>query len=47
MLSFGTIKVLLSEDELKKKLDSLAPDIMDENLTFELFRSQITKKKKI
>jgi len=47
MLSFGTIKVLLSEDELKKKLDSLAPDIMDENLTFELFRSQIIKKKNL
>jgi formamidopyrimidine-DNA glycosylase len=44
MLSFGTIKILTSEDELKKKLDSLAHDIMDEDLTFELFKDQITKK---
>jgi len=43
MLSFGTIKILTSEDELKKKLDSLAHDIMDEDLTFELFKDQIIK----
>lgn len=44
MLSFGTIKILTSEDDLQKKLDSLAHDIMDEDLTFELFKAQITKK---
>jgi endonuclease-8 len=44
VLSFGTIKILTSEDELKKKLDSLAHDIMDEDLTFKLFKDQITKK---
>jgi formamidopyrimidine-DNA glycosylase len=47
MLSFGTIKILLSEDELQKKLDSLAHDIMDEDLTFELFKNQITKIKNL
>lgn len=47
MLSFGTIKILLSEDELKKKLDSLAHDIMDEDLTFELFKNQIIKTKNL
>lgn len=47
MLSFGTIKILRSEDELKKKLDSLAPDIMDEDLTFEMFKDQITKTKNL
>ena len=47
MLSFGTIKILTSEDELKKKLDSLAPDIMDEDLTFEMFKDQITKTKNL
>lgn len=47
MLSFGTIKIFLSEEDLQKKLDSLAHDIMDEDMTFELFKDQITKKKNL
>ncbi len=47
MLSFGTIKIFLSEEDLQKKLDSLAHDIMDEDMTFELFKNQITKKKNL
>jgi formamidopyrimidine-DNA glycosylase len=44
MLSFGTIKILTSEEDLQKKLDSLGHDIIDKDLTFELFKDQITKK---
>ena len=42
MLSFGTLKVVIGKDQLNKKLNSLAPDIMD--ITFDLFVNQITKK---
>ena len=42
MLSFGTLKVVIGKDQLNKKLNSLAPDIMD--ITLDLFINQITKK---
>jgi formamidopyrimidine-DNA glycosylase len=43
-LSFGTIKILTSVDELNKKLKTLGPDIMDETTTLDLFKQQIKKK---
>lgn len=42
MLSFGTLKVVLGKDQLNKKLNSLAPDIM--YATFDVFKNQIMKK---
>ena len=42
MLSFGTLKIVIGKDQLNKKLNSLAPDIMD--ITLDLFINQITKK---
>jgi len=42
-LSFGTLKVLKTEEELNKKLKTIGPDIMDETTTIDLFRSQIKK----
>jgi formamidopyrimidine-DNA glycosylase len=43
-LSFGTIKILTSVDELNKKLKTLGPDIMEETTTLDLFKIQIKKK---
>jgi len=43
-LSFGTIKILTSVDELNKKLKTLGPDIMEETTTLDLFKQQIKKK---
>ena len=43
-LSFGTLKVIESKIDLEKKLNELGADIMDESTTFEVFKTQITKK---
>ena len=43
-LSFGTLKIVNNEEELKHKLNSIGPDIMDKNTTYKLFEEQITKK---
>ena len=43
-LSFGTLKVIESKADLEKKLKELGADIMDEETTFEVFKTQITKK---
>lgn len=45
-LSFGTLRVLYKRDrvtELTKKLNTIGPDIMDENTTSELFDSRIRR----
>jgi len=42
-LSFGTLKVLKTEEELNKKLKTIGPDIMDETTTLDLFKTQIKK----
>ena len=44
-LSFGTIKVVESIEELNKKLSTLGPDIMDINTTIDIFSDRITKYK--
>jgi formamidopyrimidine-DNA glycosylase len=44
-LSFGTMKVVNNKKELEKKLKSLAPDIMDIDTTFEIFKERIRKTK--
>ena len=46
-LSYGTIKVFKNEEELEKKLNTLGVDIMDEDLTFELFEERIHLKKNL
>jgi DNA-formamidopyrimidine glycosylase len=46
-LSYGTIKVFKNEDEIEKKLNSIGVDIMDEELTFDLFRERIYLKKNL
>jgi formamidopyrimidine-DNA glycosylase len=43
-LSYGTISVSNDVNKLDKKLSSLGPDIMDEDLTYEIFYEQIMKK---
>jgi len=43
-LSYGTISVSNDANKLDKKLSSLGPDIMDEDLTYEIFYEQIMKK---
>ena len=42
-LSFGTIKVVNNLDELNKKLNKIAPDIMDITTTLDVFNNIITK----
>ena len=42
-LSFGTLKVIETKAELEKKLKELGPDMMDETITFDIFKKQITK----
>ena len=46
-LSFGTLKVIKTEDELNKKLNTLGPDIMDISTTFEVFKGQLLKEKNL
>lgn len=43
-LSWGTLKVINDVNILNKKLSVLGPDIMDVNTTFDIFKTQITKK---
>lgn len=42
-LSFGTLKIIETKTELDKKLKELGIDMMDETITFEIFKKQITK----
>jgi len=44
-LSFGTLKVIDTEKELEKKLNSIGADIMDEATDFKIFEEAITKSK--
>lgn len=44
-LSFGTMKVVDTKKELEEKLNSIAPDIMDKETTFDIFKEQLIKKK--
>jgi len=46
-LSFGTLKVIKTEDELDKKLNTLGPDIMDKSTTLEVFKGQLLKEKNL
>ena len=41
MLSFGTLKIINSKEMLLKKLNTIGPDIMDDDTTFEIFESRI------
>ena len=43
MLSFGSMKVITSIDELNKKLSIIGPDIMDLETTFDIFINRIRK----
>jgi len=43
-LSFGTLKVIKSQKELDKKLNTIGSDIMEESTTFEVFQERINKK---
>lgn len=43
-LSFGTIKIFFTQEELDKKLSSIGLDIMDVNTTYEMFKNKIIKK---
>lgn len=40
-LSYGTIKVINSLNELNKKLNSIGPDIMDDKTTLDVFKTKI------
>lgn len=43
-LSYGTIKIFESNDQLENKLKTIGIDIMDKNTTFKMFTDKITKK---
>jgi endonuclease VIII len=43
MLSFGTIKLFSSQEELYKKLQTLGPDIMDPEFQVSLFENNLNK----
>jgi len=43
MLSFGTLKVVQTEAELNKKLNTIGPDITAETTTLELFTERLKK----
>lgn len=47
MLSFGTLKIVKSIEEVNKKLKTIGPDIMDEKTDFEIFKTQIKKDKNL
>jgi endonuclease-8 len=44
MLSFGTLKIINNFEQLSSKLNTIGPDIMDENTTLEIFKSRINLK---
>jgi endonuclease-8 len=46
-LSFGTLKGINDEKQLNKKLESIGPDIMEKETTFEIFKENITKIKQL
>jgi len=41
MLSFGTLKIIKNHEILLSKLNTIGPDIMDENTSLDLFKSKI------
>lgn len=43
VMSFGSLKIVNSIEELNNKLKKLGPDIMEKNTDFNLFKTQITK----
>ena len=43
-LSFGTLKLIKGFDDLRKKLATLGPDIMEDTTTFEVFLNQMEKR---
>ena len=43
-LSFGTLSVINTREELNKKLNTLGADIMNDETTFEVFKKQVMKK---
>jgi len=43
VMSFGSLKIVNSIEELNNKLKKLGPDIMEKDTDFNLFRTQITK----
>jgi len=46
-LSYGTIKVFQNREELDQKLDSLGPDIMKVETTFDIFKERIRLNKNL
>lgn len=44
-LSFGTMKGVNKKNNLNKKLNQIAPDIMNNETTFELYKERLSKKK--
>jgi formamidopyrimidine-DNA glycosylase len=46
-LSFGTLKIVKGKAALNKKLNTLGPDIMDVNTTFNIFKNQLKKKQNL
>lgn len=46
-LSFGTITLYTDKTSLDKKLGTLGPDLLDETMTYALFKSRIHMKKNI
>lgn len=45
MRNFGTIKFCYDENEFKKKLKSLGPDVLEEDFTLDTFKTLMTNKK--
>lgn len=46
-LSFGSFILYDNEEEFNKKLNSIGPDIMDEETDYDIFEEQITKKRNL
>lgn len=46
MRNFGTFKYVSSQDELTKKLNSLGPDLLSEDVSLSAFRKSLTKGKR-
>ena len=46
MRNFGTFKFVESQDELDRKLSSLGPDLLSENVSLEQFRQSLMKGKR-
>ena len=46
MRNFGTFKFVSTYDELKKKLNSLGPDLLSEDVSLDAFKKSLTKGKR-